>query len=400
MINQIPTLIIDTEQQSLELLFSFLKKTDITQVIGSYSDLVNGYNAVLELRPSIVIVDISQKTDLAIDIVSKIAVNHKTCKIIVTSDDYSADLVVKAMRAGAREFLSKPIIESELNASLEKMRDSLSGAFSEENKCKVITAFSNKGGIGKTAIATNLALELANITKEKVALIDLNLQLGDITTFLDINPSFDISYVVQNLARIDETFLLSTLEKYKDTSLYVLADPPYLEQAEEITAEQIATLFSVLKKTFSYIVIDTGANFDGKTITALDNSDLILLITIVNLPAIRNCQRCLELFDRLGYEKDKTKIVLNRYMENDEIKVEEVEDVLGQEVYWKIPNNYFTIMSAINKGIPVSTINPDSNISQSYRELAALLSDNIYKQASVKKVVRKPIFSFKSLFSK
>lgn len=400
MINQIPTLIIDTEQQSLELLFSFLKKTDITQVIGSYSDLVNGYNAVLELRPSIVIVDISQKTDLAIDIVSKIAVNHKTCKIIVTSDDYSADLVVKAMRAGAREFLSKPIIESELNASLEKMRDSLSGAFSEENKCKVITAFSNKGGIGKTAIATNLALELANITKEKVALIDLNLQLGDITTFLDINPSFDISYVVQNLSRIDETFLLSTLEKYKDTSLYVLADPPYLEQAEEITAEQIATLFSVLKKTFSYIVIDTGANFDGKTITALDNSDLILLITIVNLPAIRNCQRCLELFDRLGYEKDKTKIVLNRYMENDEIKVEEVEDVLGQEVYWKIPNNYFTIMSAINKGIPVSTINPDSNISQSYRELAALLSDNIYKQASVKKVVRKPIFSFKSLFSK
>lgn len=400
MINQIPTLIIDTEQQSLELLFSFLKKTDITQVIGSYSDLVNGYNAVLELRPSIVIVDISQKTDLAIDIVSKIAVNHKTCKIIVTSDDYSADLVVKAMRAGAREFLSKPIIEAELNASLEKMRDSLSGAFSEENKCKVITAFSNKGGIGKTAIATNLALELANITKEKVALIDLNLQLGDITTFLDINPSFDISYVVQNLARIDETFLLSTLEKYKDTSLYVLADPPYLEQAEEITAEQIATLFSVLKKTFSYIVIDTGANFDGKTITALDNSDLILLITIVNLPAIRNCQRCLELFDRLGYEKDKTKIVLNRYMENDEIKVEEVEDVLGQEVYWKIPNNYFTIMSAINKGIPVSTINPDSNISQSYRELAALLSDNIYKQASVKKVVRKPIFSFKSLFSK
>src|SRR5574344_2241099 len=398
MINQIPTLIIDTEQQSLELLFSFLKKTDITQVIGSYSDLVNGYNAVLELRPSIVIVDISQKTGLAIDIVSKIAVNHKTCKIIVTSDDYSADLVVKAMRAGARELLSKPIIESELNASLEKMRDSLSGAFSEENKCKVITAFSNKGGIGKTAIATNLALELANITKEKVALIDLNLQLGDITTFLDINPSFDISYVIQNLERIDETFLLSTLEKYKESSLYVLADPPYLEQAEEISAEQIATLFGVLKKTFSYIVIDTGANFDGKTITALDNSALILLITIVNLPAIRNCQRCLELFDRLGYEKDKTKIVLNRYMENDEIKVEEVEDVLGQKVYWKIPNNYFTIMSAINKGIPVSLVNPESNVSQSYRELAALLSDNVYKQAAVKKVERRPVFNFKGLF--
>src|SRR5574344_1836143 len=398
MTEQISTIIIDTEQQSLALMLSYIKEFGQAQVLGSFSDIVKGYNAVLELRPSVVIIDISAKTELAVDIVSKISQNHKTCKIIVTSDNYSADLMVKEMRAGAREFLPKPIIKDDLFSSLYKIKDTLSGIYSENNKCKVITTFSNKGGIGKTAIAANLALELANIPNETVALIDLNIEIGDITTFLDINPSFDISYVIQNLERIDETFLLSTLEKYKESSLYVLADPPYLEQAEEISAEQIATLFGVLRKTFSYIVVDTGANFDGKTITALDNSDLILLITIVNLPAIRNCQRCLELFDRLGYEKDKTKIVLNRYMENDEIKVEEVEDVLGQKVYWKIPNNYFTIMSAINKGIPVSTINPDSNISQSYRELAARLSDNVYKQTNLKKVSRKPVFNFKSLF--
>jgi len=192
--------------------------------------------------------------------------------------------------------------------------------------------------------------------------------------------------------------LLSSLEKYKETSLYVLADPPYLEQAEDITAEQISALFDVLKQAFSYIVVDTSANFDGKTITALDHSDLILLITIVNLPAIRNCQRCLELFERLGYEKAKTKIILNRFMENDEIKVEDVEDVLGKKVYWKIPNNYFTIMSAINKGIPVGLINADSNISKSYRELAAMLSDNIYKQDFGKKISRKSFFNFTELF--
>ena len=85
-------------------------------------------------------------------------------------------------------------------------------------------------------------------------------------------------------------------------------------------------------------------------------------------------------------------------MENDEIKAEDAEDVLGQEAYWKIPNNYFTIMSAINKGVPVCKINPESNVSQSYRELAAMLSDNIYKQDLVKKISRKPIFNFKSLF--
>ena len=398
MTNQISTLIIDTEAQSIELLKLYLKELENFNLTGEFVDFISGYNAILETRPAIVIIDISKKTELALDIISKISTNHKTCKIVITSSDYSADLIIKAMRAGAREFLPKPVIKEDFVNALNKLREQISGFHSENKKCRVITTFSNKGGIGKTAIATNLALELANMTKEKVALIDLNLQLGDITTFLDINPSFDISYVIQNLSRIDETFLLSTLEKYKETSLYVLADPPYLEQADDISAEQIATLFEVLKQTFSYIVVDTGTVFDGKTITALDNSDLILLITIVNLPAIRNCQRCLELFERLGYEKEKTKIVLNRYMENDEINVDDVEDVLGQKVYWKIPNNYFTIMSSINKGIPVGVVNSESNISQSYRELAAMLSDNIYKQDFGKKIARKSIFNFTNLF--
>lgn len=398
MTTQIPTILIDTEPKSLEVLELYLQELGYIQILGEFEDMVTGYNNILEHRPSIVIIDISKKSELALDIINKISINHKTCKIIVTSSEYSTDMVIKAMRAGAREFLNKPLIKESLFEAVNKLKDQVSGSGSDDKKCRVITTFSNKGGIGKTAIATNLALELANITKEKVALIDLNLQLGDITTFLDINPSFDISYVIQNLSRIDETFLLSTLEKYKDTSLYVLADPPYLEQAEDITAEQIATLFGVLKETFSYIVVDTSANFDGKTITALDQSDLILLIAIVNLPAIRNCQRCLELFERLGYEKEKTKIVLNRFMENEEIKVEDVEEVLEKKIYWKIPNNYFTIMSAINKGIPVGLINPDSNISQSYRELAAMLSDNIYQQDYGKKVSRKPILNFMNLF--
>lgn len=394
MTNQTSIVIIDTEQQSIDLLNLYLIESPCVVVTDTFVDIIEGYNAVLETRPSIVIIDISHKFELAMDIIGKISSKHKTCKIVVTSSNYSSDVIIKAMRAGAREFLPKPIIKEDLLNSIEKLSDQACNLGSENKKCRVITTFSNKGGIGKTSLAANLALELANMTQEKVALIDLNLQLGDITTFLDINPSFDISYVVQNLSRIDETFLLSTLEKYKDTNLYVLADPPYLEQAEDITAEQISTLFEVLKQAFSYIVVDTSTNFDGKTITALDNSDLILLITIVNLPAIRNCQRCLDLFERLGYEKERTKIVINRYMENDEIKVDDVEDVLGQKVYWKIPNNYFTIMSSINKGIPVGVVNPESNVSHSYRELAAMLSDSIYKQEIGKKVSKKSLFNF------
>lgn len=398
MTNQISTVIIDTEPQSIELMKLYLKELDYIKVSGEFNDLYSSYNSVIESKPAIVIVDISKKTELALDVISRISANHKSCKIIATSTDYSTESIIKAMRAGAREFLSKPIIKEDLFAAFDKLKEQIVGVHSENKKCRVITTFSNKGGIGKTAIAANLALELANITREKVALVDLNLLLGDVTTFLDINPPFDISYVIQNLSKIDEAFLLSTLERYKDTSLYVLADPPYLEQAKDVSAEQIGVLFEALKQTFSYIVVDTSSNFDGKTLAALDLADLILLITVVNLPAIRNCQRCLDLFEKLGYDKGKTKVVINRFMENDEIKVEDVEDVLKQKVYWKIPNNYFTIMSAINKGIPVGMINSESNVAQSYRELAASLSDNIYNQDFSKKVKRKSFSNDTNLF--
>lgn len=398
--NSASVVIIDKEEASKQIIKNYISEIPEIYLDKEFSDSFEAYNYVVETRTNIIIVDISEDPDVTFELINKITSLNKQAKIIVTSYNADADLVIKSMRIGAREFLTKPLKEEEIQNAIIKMRDLSLGNLSDNNKCKIISTFSNKGGIGKTAIAVNLALELANLTKEKVALIDLNLQLGDVTTFLDLNPSFDISYVVNNINRVDETFLLSTLEKYKDTSLYVLADPPYLEQAEDITSDQISKLFDVLKETFSYIVVDTGSNFDGKTITVLDNSDLILLVTIVNLPAIRNCQRCLELFDRLGYSKDKAKIVLNRYMENEEIKTEDVEDVLDRKVYWKIPNNYFTIMSAINKGIPVGMVNPDSNIARNYRDLAAMLSDNIISPNPVKKTKRTGNFNIINLFKK
>lgn len=397
--NSISVVIIDKEETSKKIIRNYIQNISDIYIDKEFSDAFEAYNYVLENRTNIIIADISDDPDLTFEIINKITTLNKQAKVIVTSYNADADLVIKSMRIGAREFLTKPMKEQEAISAITKLRDLAQGNLSDNNKCKIISTFSNKGGIGKTAIAVNLALELANLTKEKVALIDLNLQLGDVTTFLDLNPSFDISYVVNNINRVDESFLLSTLEQYKDTSLYVLADPPYLEQAEDITSDQIAKLFDVLKETFSYIVVDTGSSFDGKTITVLDSSDLILLVTIVNLPAIRNCQRCLELFDRLGYTKEKVKIVLNRYMENEEIKTEDVEDVLDKKVYWKIPNNYFTIMSAINKGIPVGLINEESNIARSYRDLAALLSDNIISPNPVKKQKRSN-FNILDLFKK
>ena len=174
--------------------------------------------------------------------------------------------------------------------------------------------------------------------------------------------------------------LIKAFERYNNSNLYILADPNYIEQSESITPQQIEKLFKTLKKVFPYIVVDMSSNIDPNSLKILDKSDWILFTTIVNIPAIRNAQRCLNLFSSRNYPKDRVKIIVNRYMENDEIKIEDIENTLGKKIYWKIPNNYFSIMESINKGIPVSEVSSNSNIANSFRDLASKISDDVVAQ--------------------
>ena len=117
-----------------------------------------------------------------------------------------------------------------------------------------------------------------------------------------------------------------------------------------------------------------------KTMKALSLSEMVLLLTTMDIPALRNCQRCLELFDSEDFEDDKVKILVNRFMETDDIKIEDVEKLLRKKVFWKIPNNYFTMMSANNLGVPAAEVNKESNVARSFKDLSILISDSIYKQ--------------------
>jgi len=369
-------IIIDSNYDSREELKVLLEQFHQIDVIGEFDNILAGYAAAIQEKPQIVFIDLSENIDLGIETIEKITYRNKNCVILVSSVNVNTDLVLQAMRAGAREFLTQPVMIEDLSTALKKAKILLEN--DEGNSIgEIISIFSNKGGIGKTTIAANLALKIAELTEKRVCLVDLNLQLGDVTTFLDVNPSFDISYVVTHLSRIDESFLLSSLEKYKNKELYILADPPNVEQAEEISSEDITSVLSMLKEMFAYIIVDTSSSFDIKTLTCLDISDAILLISMVNLPSIRNCQRCMDLFQRLEYKTDKIKLVVNRYNDDEEITIDDVEDALGHEVFWKIPNSYFAVMSAINKGVPISSIAPNSTIDDSFTELAAKLTDSV-----------------------
>lgn len=369
----LPMVVIDSNESSRTNVVDIIEELGFIEVIGDFDNMLTAYDVIMQARPSLVFFDLSDNVDLALDTIEKISLVNKNIIIIAASEHVDADLVIQAMRVGTREFLTKPVIRDDLHRALKKARSSLKSEL-DNTEGKIISVFSNKGGIGKTAMATNLALQLSELTGEKVCLIDLNLQMGDVVTFLDLDPSFDIAYVITHLSRLDESFLHSSLEKYKDTDLYVLADPPDIEQGEEITADDISSLLAFLKTMFGYIVIDTSSNFDIKTLTCLDVSDYIFLVLMVNLPSIRNCQKCLSLFKRLEYDDDKIKMVVNRYIPDEEITIEDVEEALNHEVYWKIPNNYFSVMSSINKGIPVSEAEPDAEISHNFVRFAEKIS--------------------------
>ena len=371
--------ILDKNEQSRNITKSFIEGLEFIENIEVFDNYKQGYEAIKNSQNPIVIMDISEEfAEL-----NEIADNIKLCtsKIIITSLDYSTNTIIKALRLGAKEFLPKPILKDDLIRVLT-MLNSVSTE-SDSSQSKIISVYSNKGGIGKTTIAVNLAAELARVTKDKVALIDLNLQLGDISTFLNLNPPFDVNYVMRKLVDKSEDILIKGFEKYKDTSLYILADPSYIEQSESITPAMVTTLFAALKKIFSYIVIDMSSSIDPISLKILDSSDWILFTTIVNIPAIRNAQRCLNLFRSRKYPKDKVKIIINRYMDNDEINLEDIENTLGETIYWKIPNNYFTIMEAINKGETITEINAKSNIGNNFRDFATRVSDDIIEQSII-----------------
>ena len=371
--------ILDKNENSREILKSFMEGLEFVEEVKLFDDYKKGYEEIKQASNPIVVMDISDEFSGLDEIAESLKL--VTSKIIITSVNYSTNTIIKALRLGAKEFLPKPVLREDL-IRVMTMLSSISPD-SETSQSKIITVYSNKGGIGKTTIAVNLASELAKITKNKVALVDLNLQLGDISTFLNINPPFDVNYVIKRLLDKEENVFIKGFEKYKDTSLYVLSDPSYIEQSESITTQQITDLFAALKKVFPYIVVDMSSSIDPISLKILDSSDWILFTTIVNIPAIRNAQRCLNLFRSRKYPKDKVKIIINRYMENDEIKIEDIENPLGEQVYWKIPNNYFTIMEAINKGTIISDVNSESNIGNSFRDFASKVSDDIIEQSVI-----------------
>ena len=159
-------------------------------------------------------------------------------------------------------------------------------------------------------------------------MLDLSFNQEDIATFLNIKSEFDLDYIISHVEKADETLLLSLMNKYKDTNLYILSYPKTINATIKQNPQNIAKIINSLKNIFSYIIIDIKNVVDETTLSIFDNSNLILLLGTMNLASIRNCQKSCELFDKMSYCNDKIKLVINRYIENHDISVKEIEKTI------------------------------------------------------------------------
>jgi len=172
--------------------------------------------------------------------------------------------------------------------------------------------------------------------------------------------------MVENREQLDDSLISSFVTPYS-SHLSLLAAPKQADSADEIEPQHVFTVLERLRESYEYVVIDPQHTFDSITLAALDQSDEIVLVLTLDIPAIRSTQRALEIFDRLGYPRKKIRIVVNRWSKQIDLDLREVEKFLGEPVIGFIPSDYQVAVTSINLGQPLVVAEPNSKIAQEIR---------------------------------
>lgn len=262
---------------------------------------------------------------------------------------------------------------------------------------KVVTVFSTKGGIGKTTIATNLAVALAEKTGTQVGIVDADLQFGDVALFLNLVPRATIADLVRDIDNLDAHVLEGYLAQFRN-SVKLLPAPVRPEQAETVTAGHLSTILKTMRSSFNYTIIDTAPTFSDSMLAVLDASDIILVVAALDLPTIKNVKLCLEIMESLNYGQDKVKVVLNRADTDADINLGDVEASLRYKFSAAIPSDGKIVVASVNKGVPFVVSHPAAPVAHSLFELARLVADSDWQPQEQKQLVTGVVGRFKRLF--
>jgi pilus assembly protein CpaE len=296
------------------------------------------------------------------------------CVIFAVSKSTDGQLILKSVRAGAREFLPLPIDVEELYGALERLLQSRhSSGDSKVRGCKVIAVAGATGGVGCTSIAVNIGCNLAKKPENSVALVDLDLALGDADVFLDSIPDFSLVDVTENVSRLDFQLLRKSLTKHS-SGLYLLPRPVQLQDLDLINPDSLRRVFGLLRASFSHVVIDMSKSYSHVDLTALELSNEIVLMVQLDLPCLRNMVRLLMSLQQIDSIRDKIKVVVNRAgLESGQISLKKAKETIGRDVFFQIPNDYKTMIEMRNNGQPLIEQAPKAAITQAVMQLTELL---------------------------
>src|SRR3990172_1121339 len=357
-----------------------LKQPKVKETLEEVIASMEGFDLQEEgssLSSDLLILEIGEDLEKEFLLIQKIQDSGIAREIFLTSPRLEPHLLIQALRAGAKEFFPQPIQQEEVKAAFLKFKERKEKVKSEVEKKtrgKIIDVIGSKGGVGNTTMAVNLATSLVESSPSpRVALIDMNLLFGEIPIFLNIESFFNWGEVARNISRLDPTYLMSILSKHA-SGVYVLPSPTGLDGVNVATPEIIEKILGLMRNVFDFIVIDGGQALDDISLKILEMSDTVLLIGILSLPCLTNVKRLLWIFQKLGYPlQDNIKIIVNRHTDKKSvIPPEEAEKSINQKIFWFVPNDYPTTMSAINQGKTLSAVAPTAEVSKNLRSLASV----------------------------
>ena len=357
---------VDT-RESISKLVQFDKGIEVIGTIGTAKDAIQ---MAVEKQPHVVLMDINMPDMDGIAATEAMRKKVPFVQVIILSVQDDLNFMRRAMMAGARDFLTKPPDIDELTAAIHRAYDLAKEEISKMGTVgvtgvtaggdaiygppifgKVVMVYSPKGGTGVTTIATNLAVCL-NSPNSHVVLVDGSLQFGDVTVFLNEQPRLSITDLAPRADELDKEIVEEVLINHSQTGLRLLAASPRPEQADKVTGQQFVKIIRYLRRMYQYIVIDTSSYLNDPIISAMDEADLIVLLTTQDIPAIRDTKIFLNLVDSLNISKEKILFVLNKSDRRIPITPEKVSESLKHDVKLEIPFDDRTVINSVNRGMP------------------------------------------------
>jgi pilus assembly protein CpaE len=377
----ITILLVDDIPETRENIKKLLAFEPDLRVVGTAGTGREGVTLAKELKPNIIIMDINMPDMDGIQATTMIAEAIPTAAVIMMSVQNDPDYLRRAMLAGARNFLTKPILPDELYNTVRTVhqrnkpiaaqytaiqqagvaadiRRSVESATGGDTRAgHIIVVYSPQGGAGCTTIATNLA---SGLMKEgiRVLLVDADLQFGDVGVFLNLQAQSTIVDLADNVADLD-TELFDNIVVTHDSGLKVLMGPARPEYADEILQKSPTAVAQILEKvatSYDFVVVDTGRHLDESLLSLFDIADKVVLVGTQTLAAVKNVRFVMDLFDKLEYPPEKVTLVLNRVstdrnLQKFAISKERIEKFLKRPIEVEIPSDEATALAAMSKGV-------------------------------------------------